>query len=82
MGLQEEILEKLIQRTAEVFKMDPAALTPETRFVKDLKAKSVNMVKIITVLEDEFDVEIPFMKIRKKESIGETAAFIAELCDY
>jgi acyl carrier protein len=82
MELEEEIMQKLIQRTAEVFKKDPAQLTAETRFVKDLKAKSVNMVQIITVLEDEFDVEIPFMKIRKKESIGEAAAFIAELCDY
>jgi acyl carrier protein len=82
MELYDEILEKLIQRTAQVLKKDPAELKTETRFVKDLKAKSVNMVQIITVLEDEFDVEIPFMQIKRKESIGETAEFIAELCSY
>lgn len=80
MELREEILAKMIQRTAEVLKKDPAELTPDMRFIEDLKAKSVNMVQIITVLEDEFDVEIPYMQIRKKKSIGEAVDLIAELC--
>lgn len=80
MELREEILEKMIQRTAEVLKKDPAELTTDMRFIEDLKAKSVNMVQIITVLEDEFDVEIPYMQIRKKKSIGEAVDLIAELC--
>ena len=80
MELLEEITEKLIQRTAQVLKKAPAELTADTRFVQDLKAKSVNMVQIMTVLEDEFDVEIPYMQMRRRESIGEAAAFIAELC--
>ena len=81
MELGEEVLQKLIERTAEVFKKDPAELTPDLNFEKDLKAKSVNLVQIITVLEDEFDVEIPFMQFRRKATIGEAAAFVAELCE-
>lgn len=79
MGLREEIMEKLIQRTAEVFKKDPSEITPDTRFVEDLKAKSVNIVQIIAVLEDTFDVQINFMEFRRKKTIGEAADFVAQL---
>jgi acyl carrier protein len=80
MGLRDEILEKLIVRTATVFKKKSAELSTETNFIEDLKAKSVNMVQIISVLEDEYDVEITFMEARRKKTIGEMADYIAELC--
>lgn len=81
MELKDEILEKLIARTAMVFKKNPAELSRETNFIDDLKAKSVNMVQIITVLEDEFDVEITFMEARRKKTIGEMADYIEQLCN-
>jgi acyl carrier protein len=80
MDLRNEILEKLIARTAMVFKKDSAELSTETNFIEDLKAKSVNMVQIISVLEDEYDVEITFMEARRKKTIGEMADYITKLC--
>ncbi|RJR34470.1 MAG: acyl carrier protein [Desulfobacteraceae bacterium] len=80
MGLREEALEKIIQRAAEIFKKNPAELSADTQFVADLKAKSVNMVQIIAVLEDVFDVEINFMQFRKNKTLGEAANFVAQLC--
>ena len=80
MGLKDEILEKIIQRAAEVFKKDPGELSADTRFVEDLKAKSVNFVQIIAILEDAFDVQINFMEFRRKKTLGEAAEFVAQLC--
>lgn len=80
MALKDEILEKIIERTAQVFKKDPGELSADTRFVEDLKAKSVNYVQIIAILEDAFDVQINFMKFRRKKTLGEAAEFVAELC--
>jgi acyl carrier protein len=80
MGLRDEILEKIIQRAAEVFKKDPGELSAGTRFVEDLKAKSVNFVQIIAILEDAFDVQINFMEFRRKKTLGEAAEFVAQLC--
>jgi acyl carrier protein len=80
MGTKEDALEKIIARAAEIFKKNPAELSASTDFVVDLKAKSVNLVQIIAVLEDAFDVEIPFMQFRRKKTIGEAAEFISELC--
>ena len=80
MGLKEEIFEKVLNQTAVVFKKDPGELNADTNFTDDLQAKSVNLVQIIAVLEDTFDVEIPFMEFRRRKTIGEAAAFVGELC--
>jgi len=79
MDLRDQILEKIIQRAAVAFKKSPSELSADTKFVEDLKAKSVNYVQIITVIMDEFDVEIPFMEFRRKKTLGEAAQFVASL---
>jgi acyl carrier protein len=79
-GLKDEILEKIIQRAAEIFKQDPGTLNAGTKFVEDLKAKSVNLVQIIAILEDAYDVQINFMEFRRKKTLGEAAEFVAQLC--
>ena len=80
MALKDEILGKIIQRAAEIFKQDPGTLNASTKFVEDLKAKSVNLVQIIAILEDSYDVQINFMEFRRKKSLGEAAEFVAQLC--
>ncbi|MBN1849669.1 MAG: acyl carrier protein [Deltaproteobacteria bacterium] len=80
MELKDEILEHIIQRATEIFKKDFGELSAETRWVEDLNAKSVNYVQIITILADEYDVEINFMEFRRKKTFGESAEFVAQLC--
>ena len=80
MELKDEILDKIIQRTAQVFKKEPGELSADTRFVEDLKAKSANIVQIVAILEDAFDVQINFMQFRRNKTLGEAAEFVAQLC--
>ena len=80
MELKDEILEKIIQRAAVLFKKKPDELSPDTKWVEDLKAKSVNYVQVIAILEDAFDVQINFMEFRRKKTLGEAAEFVAQLC--
>jgi acyl carrier protein len=81
MELKDEILQKIINRAAEVFKKNPAELSESTNFETDLKAKSVNIVQILTVLEAEYDVELNYMEFKRKKTLGEAAEFIASLID-
>jgi acyl carrier protein len=80
MELKDEILEKIIQRASTLFKEAPGELSADTKWVEDLKAKSVNYVQVIAVLEDAFDVQINFMEFRRKKTLGEAAEFVAQLC--
>ncbi len=54
-------------------------LSDSTEIIADLGAKSVNFVRIISALEDEFELEIPFMEFRRTKSIGEAIDYIVQL---
>jgi acyl carrier protein len=56
-----------------------AELSDGTEIIADLGAKSVNFVRIISALEDEFELEIPFMEFRRKKTIGEAIDYIVQL---
>ncbi len=72
------IYDKIVERlTAMLGEKDYA----ETTAFADLGMKSVNYSSMINVLEDEFDVEIPFMDFRRKATIGEAVDYICGLID-
>ncbi len=50
--------EKLKKIIAEVLNVDENEVTPETKFVDDLGADSLDVFQIIMGIEEEFDVEI------------------------
>jgi acyl carrier protein len=79
MELKQEILQKIIEKSCQLFGKDASELGATTSFVADLKAKSVDLVKIIAVLEDEFGIDIDFMDFRRFATLGEAAAYVAEL---
>lgn len=74
----EEVVELLAKKAAELFQVDAAALNAETRFNEDLHCKSVDLVKFTTTLEDEYDVEVPFMAFKRCKTFGDAAAFVAD----
>lgn len=80
MELRDEILEKLIERAASVLSKNISEFNENTIFA-DLDLKSVNYSQIITVLEDEFDVEIPFMDFKRKKTFGEAADFVNQIIE-
>lgn len=80
MELREEILETIINRAAEVFGKSGAEFSSETTF-EELGAKSGNYVQITLVLEDKYDIEIPYMDFKRRKSFGEAAAYIEGLIE-
>lgn len=79
--MKDEVLEKLIERVAEVFGVEAAGLSGSTHFTDDLKAKSAQIVQVTTFLEDEFDVEIPYMEFKRKATFEEAAEYIEQLVE-
>ena len=50
--------EKIKKVIAEVLNVDVNEITPDTKFVDDLGADSLDVFQIIMGIEEEFDVEI------------------------
>lgn len=68
------IVERLIAAAGE------REYTEDTEYA-GLGLKSANYSQMINVLEDTFDVEIPYMDFKRKKTIGESVDFIVELIE-
>lgn len=76
---EEEVMELLKAAAVRSMRLDPSALTPETNLKEEFDAKSANFVQIIGELEDEYEVEIDFMKFRDAGTIGAQAVYVANM---
>ncbi|MBP1570056.1 MAG: acyl carrier protein [Oscillospiraceae bacterium] len=81
MTVREQAVEKIIERCCVLFGKKPEEINEDTRFIEDLGARSGNVSQMTNFLEDEFDVEISFMRFRRCPTIGLAADYIEELCE-
>jgi acyl carrier protein len=79
MSVREEAIEILIAKAKDIFPHCTVALDANTGFEKDLGAKSANIVQFSVALEDEFDIEVPYMEFKRKKTFGEAADYIAQI---
>ena len=52
-------------------------ITPETSFVNDLGADSLDTVELVMEFEDEFDVNIPDEDAEKIQTVGAAVDYIS-----
>ena len=76
------VLQFIINLAARLFGKDASELGEDTSFTDDLHCKSANIVQFTTSLEDEYDIEVPYMEFNRKKTFGEAADYIADLCDF
>ena len=57
--------EKLKKIIAEVLNVDPEEITPDSTFMDDLGADSLDVYQIIMGIEEEFDIEVAPEKAEK-----------------
>ena len=81
MSQRDRVVELIIERGSKLWGKDPSELSENTRFTEDVNAKSVHISQITTFLEDELDIEVPYMKFRRNKTIGEAADFVCEFLD-
>jgi len=62
--------EKVVGILAEKFKVPPESIKPETSYVNDLGADSLDMNEVLMLLEEEFELTFPDEDIEKIQAIG------------
>ena len=77
---RQEVFDALCTRANQLFGKDASEFTLDTKF-EDLNIKSVQVSQITTYLEDELDVEVPYMKFRRCATFGEAVDFVVDLLD-
>jgi acyl carrier protein len=56
--------------------VDAEQVTPQSKFVEDLGADSLDVVELVMALEEEFDIEIPDEDAEKIATVGEAVKYI------
>jgi acyl carrier protein len=72
------VTERVIDIVAEQLGVDREKVTPETHFINDLGADSLDTVELVMELEEEFDINIPDDAAEKIETVGQAIKFIEE----
>jgi acyl carrier protein len=70
------VAERVIDIVAEQLGVDKEKIAPETSFVNDLGADSLDTVELVMELEEEFDINIPDDAAEKIQTVGEAIEFI------
>lgn len=72
------IEEKVKAIIAEQLGVKQEEIKPESSFVDDLGADSLDTVELVMALEEEFGIEIPDEDAEKMSTVGEAVKYIEE----
>ncbi|MDD6381235.1 MAG: acyl carrier protein [Lachnospiraceae bacterium] len=68
-----DLLKKII---ADVLSVDPDEITPDTTFIDDLGADSLDVYQIIMAVEDELGIEVNEEDAEKISTVGDAVELI------
>lgn len=75
-AFKKEVVQLLIDTCTMLLGTDPATLSADTRLEEDLHCTSVHLVQMSSALENEYEVEVPFMAIKRCKTFAEVADFV------
>ena len=70
------VQDRVIDIVAEQLGVDKEKVTPDTSFVNDLGADSLDTVELVMELEEEFDINIPDDAAEKIQTVGQAIEYI------
>jgi acyl carrier protein len=70
------IEERVVKIVCDQMGTTPDKITPETSFINDLGADSLDTVELVMALEEAFDMEIPDEEAEKIQTVGQAVSYI------
>jgi len=72
------IEERVIEIVCEQMGAARDKITPDTSFIQDLGADSLDTVELVMEFEDEFDLNIPDEDAEKIQTVGDAIKYIKD----
>jgi acyl carrier protein len=78
LSTEESVEERVKEIIVKQMGANKDQVTPETSFINDLGADSLDTVELVMELEDAFDVSIPDEDAEKMQTVGDAINYIKE----
>ena len=78
---KDEILERVCDVVSDVLGVNVNEITPDSRFVEDLGAESIQSVELVAAFEEEFDIEMEEETALQVETVATAVDFIADVIE-
>ncbi|MDE0916277.1 MAG: acyl carrier protein [Planctomycetota bacterium] len=72
------IEERVVKIVCDQMGTSADKVTPETSFINDLGADSLDTVELVMEFEDEFEISIPDEDAEKIQTVGTAVSYITE----
>ena len=72
------VYETVVSIICEQFDLEEKDVSMETGVTEDLGADSLDLVEVLSAIEDEFDVEIPDEVLENMKTVGDLVKYIEE----
>lgn len=70
------VAERVVELVSKQMGVNAQQVTPQTSFVNDLGADSLDTVELIMEFEDAFDMNIPDEEAEKIQTVGDAIEYI------
>ncbi|MCS1408287.1 MAG: Acyl carrier protein [Verrucomicrobia subdivision 3 bacterium] len=78
MADEKSIEQRVKDIIVEQLGVNAGQVTPESKFIEDLGADSLDTVELVMALEEEFGQEIPDEEAEKLQSVGDVIKYIED----
>lgn len=75
-AFMKEVVEVLKNGAATILGVDPSTLSGDTQLDADLHCASMHLVQLSTILENEYEVEVPYMEMKRCKTFADVAAYV------
>ncbi len=76
MSPDQDLDKRIIEIIAEQLGMDISEVQPDSTYIEDLGADSLDIVELIMAIEEEFEIEIPDEDAEKLLTVNQTIEYV------
>ena len=76
---EDDIADRVATIVSNQLDVEKDKVKPETSFINDLGADSLDIVELVMELEEEFDINIPDDAAEKIQTVGQAVQYIESL---
>jgi len=74
--MNENIEQKIIKTVAETLRIEESSISPDSKFVDDLGADSLDLVELMMAIEAAFDCDIPDEEASKITTVSDAVKYV------